>query len=201
MSVVVAMDADEHAQVQALLPWYARGQLDEHEMNEVRQHLQRCERCRVELAAEPAVQTLLGAAALPVASGDADRGFARLQARLHRQPAPPPRARWMPWALGLQSAALALVLTLWLQARPGASGYEGLSAAGTPAAADVLVMFRPDAAEQDLRVLLQAQGASIVAGPTETGAYQLRAPAASLDGLRRSPLVRLAEPLQPGAGR
>lgn len=199
MSVVVPMDADEHAQVQALLPWYARGQLEADEMSHVRQHLQSCERCRVELAAEPAVQTLMGAA-LPAAPGDADRGFARLRARLEpRETARP--ARWMPWALGLQGAALAAVLALWLHERPAEPAYQGLSAGGGVAGADALVMFRPEASEQELRALLQAQGASIVAGPTETGAYQLRLPAASLDDLRRSPLVRLAEPLQPGAGR
>lgn len=199
MSVVVPMDADDHARVQALLPWYARGQLDADEMSQVRQHLQACERCRVELAAEPAVQTLLGAA-LPAPAADADRGFARLRARL--QPREATRApRWMPWALGLQGAALAAVLMLWLQAGPDAAPYQGLSASPVAAAADALVMFRPGATEQDLRALLQAQGASIVAGPTETGAYQLRLPAASLEGLRRSPLVRLAEPLQPGAAR
>lgn len=199
MSVVVPMDADAHAQVQALLPWYARGQLDAHEMSRVRQHLQSCERCRVELAAEPAVQTLLGVA-LPEPVGDVDRGFARLRERLApRQAGPKPR--WMPWALGLQGVTLAAVLALWLHDRPTEPGYQGLSADTAVAASDALVMFRPDASEQQLRALLQAHGASIVAGPTETGAYQLRLPAASLNGLRRSPLVRLAEPLQPGAGR
>ncbi len=199
MSVVVPLDVDEHAQVQALLPWYVRGQLDADEMSLVRQHLQSCERCRIELAAEPAVQTLLGAA-LPAAAGDADRGFARLRERLvPREAARAPR--WMPWALGLQGAALVAVLALWLHDRPAEPAYQGLSAGSAVAAADALVMFRPEVSEQELRALLHAQGASIVAGPTETGAYQLRLPAASLDGLRRSPLVRLAEPLQPGAGR
>ena len=126
---------------------------------------------------------------------------AKLHARM--QPAPQPVApRWMPWALGLQGAAVALLLGLWLEARHEAPAYEGLSAAGTaPVAADALVMLKPGTSEQALRELLQAQGASVVAGPTETGAWLLRVDARGLAALRAAPIVQLAEPLQPGPAR
>ncbi|MFG6462180.1 zf-HC2 domain-containing protein [Roseateles sp. DXS20W] len=202
MSVVIPMEHDEHAAVQALLPWFARGQLDEADMAKVQQHLPHCVLCRNELAAERPMQTLLAGAGAPEDVGDVEAGLAKLHARLlpvARQPAAP---RWVPWALGAQGAACALLLGLWLQARQDAPAYEGLSAAGTvPVAADALVMFKPGTGEQALRELLQAQGASVVAGPTETGAWLLRVDARGLAALRAAPIVQLAEPLQPGPAR
>lgn len=202
MSVVIPMEPDEHAAVQALLPWYARGQLDEADLAKVRQHLPHCPLCRNELAAERPMQTLLAGADDAQRTGDVEAGLARLHARLQpaaRQPAAP---RWVPWALGAQGAACALLLGLWLQARQDAPAYEGLSAAGAaPVAADALVMFRPGTGEQAVRELLQAQGAGVVAGPTETGAWLLRVDARGLAALRAAPIVQLAEPLQPGPAR
>ena len=201
MSTVVPMKHDEHAAVQTLLPWYARGQLADEEMGQVQQHLLHCQACRNELAAERPMQTLLNMADALPAGGDVEAGLAKLRARL----APPAtRApRWMPWALGLQGAAVAMLLGLWLQARDEAPAYQGLSAGAesAPVAADALVMFKPGTSELALRQLLQAQGASVVAGPTETGAWLLRVESRGLAALRASPLVALAEPLQPGAPR
>lgn len=202
MSVVIPMEHDEHAAVQALLPWFARGQLDEADMAKVQLHLPHCVLCRNELAAERPMQTLLAGAGAPEDVGDVEAGLAKLHARL--QPVAPKSAapRWVPWALGAQGAACALLLGLWLQARQDAPAYEGLSAAGAvPVAADALVMFKPGTGEQALRELLQAQGASVVAGPTETGAWLLRVDARGLAALRAAPIVQLAEPLQPGPAR
>ena len=198
MSVVVPMEHDEHVAVQALLPWYARGQLDGDETAQVQQHLLHCQLCRNELAAEMPMQTLLNVAGAPPEGRDVEAGLARLHARM--QPAPKASAprRWMPWALGVQGAAVALLLGLWLQARQDLPDYQGLSAAGTaPVAADALVMFKPGTSEQALRELLQAHKASVVAGPTETGAWLLRVDARGLAALRVAPIVTLAEPLQP----
>jgi hypothetical protein len=203
MSVVIPMEHDEHATVQALLPWFARGQLGEAETATAQRHLLHCQLCRNELAAEQPLQTLLQAAA-GAEAGDVEAGLAKLHARM--QPAARPSlkssGRWMPWALGAQGCAVALLLGLWLQARQDVPVYEGLSAAGTaPVVADALVMFKPGTSEQALRELLKAQGASVVAGPTETGAWLLRVDARGLAALRVAPIVQLAEPLQPGPAR
>jgi len=198
MSTVIPMEHDEHVAVQALLPWYARGQLGDDETAQVQGHLLHCQLCRNELAAERPMQTLLSAAGAPREMGDAESGLAKLHARM--QPAAAkPAWRWMPWALGAQGAACALLLGLWLQARQDVPDYQGLSGAGTAAVvADALVMFKPGTSEQALRELLQAQQASVVAGPTETGAWLLRVDARGLAALRAAPIVTLAEPLQPG---
>ena len=203
MSVVVPMDHDEHAAVQALLPWYARGQLSAAENDEVQRHLLHCTACRAELAAEQPLQTLMGVAGAPEPAGDAEAGLARMHALMQPAQAPAPRApRWVPWALGLQGAAVALLLGLLLMPRPDAPAYQGLSAAGAPAVvADALVMFKPGTSEQAVRELLQAQGAGVVAGPTEAGAWLLRIEPRGLAALRAAPIVALAEPLQPGPAR
>ncbi|MFG6490459.1 zf-HC2 domain-containing protein [Roseateles sp. BYS78W] len=204
MSVVIPMEHDEHAAVQALLPWFARGRLGEAEVAQVQRHLLHCQLCRNELAAEQPLQTLLHAAG-DADTGDAEAGLAKLHARMQPVAAKRSAPRWMPWALGLQGGAVALLLGLWLQARQDMPAYEGLSAAGSaPVVADALVMFKPGTSELALRRLLQAQGASVVAGPTETGAWLLRVDARGLAALRTAPIVQLAEPLQPappGPGR
>lgn len=202
MSVVIPMEHDEHAAVQALLPWYAKGQLAGDESEQVQRHLMHCQACRNELAAEQPLQTLLNVAGSLPETGDVEAGLAKLHARM--QPAKPKAAapRWMPWALGLQGAACALLLGLWLHERQTEPAYEGLSAAGTaPVVADALVMFRPGTSEQAVRELLQAHGAGVVAGPTETGAWLLRVDARGLAELRTASIVQMAEPLQPGPAR
>jgi anti-sigma factor RsiW len=202
MSVVIPMEHDEHVAVQALLPWFARGQLDDTETATVQRHLLHCVACRNELAAERPMQTLLSVAGALPDGDDMEAGLARLHARMQPIAPKPKAARWMPWALGLQGAAVALLLGLWLQAREDVPDYQGLSAAesGT-VAADALVMFKPGTSERAVRELLQAHGAGVVAGPTETGAWLLRVDARGLAALRASPIVRMAEPLQPGPSR
>jgi anti-sigma factor RsiW len=206
MSVVVSMEHDEHFHVQALLPWYARGQLGQDEFDEVQRHLLQCPACRAELAAEQPMQALLKVVGATFEAGDAEAGLARMRTRLQQVKAKADPPRWMPWALGLQGAACVLLLGLWLQARQGepaeAPAYQGLAApGGAPVAANALVMFKPGTSERALRELLQDQEAGIVAGPTETGAYLLRIDARGLAALRTAPIVALAEPLQPGRPR
>ena len=202
MSVVIPMDHDEHAAVQALLPWYARGQLDDAETAHVQQHLLQCAVCRQELAAEAPMQTLLAVAGAPAPAGDVEASLARMHALM--APAAPTRSapRWVPWALGLQGAAVAVLLGVLLVTRTPEPAYQGLSAAGTaPVVADALVMFKPGTSEQAVRELLRAEQAGVVAGPTDTGAWLLRVDARGLAALRNAPIVAVAEPLQPGPSR
>lgn len=206
MSVIISMEPDEHAATQALLPWYARGQLGDAEAARVQGHLLHCQACRNELAAERPMQTLLSVAGAAAAPGDVEAGLARMHALMQPATGQAARApRWMPWALGLQGAAVALLLGLLLATRQGEPAYQGLSAAvepgSTPVVADALVMFKPGTSEQAVRELLQAEKAGVVAGPTETGAWLLRVDARGLAALRTAPIVAMAEPLQPGPAR
>lgn len=221
MSVVVPLENDPHAVVQGLLPWYARGQLDDAETGLVQQHLLKCEICRAELATERPLQALM---AVPEpAAGDVEAALARLRPRLDdsqrdlrdegrlgsgrssdrkagRSPGVPP---WVRWTLGLQGAAIALLLVLLVVPREPVATYRGLSDTPLVAGRDAqaLIMFRPDLSEHRMRALLQAHGASIVGGPTESGAYRLKVSGDSatvLAQLRADPGVVLVESLMPG---
>ncbi|MEO3691697.1 anti-sigma factor [Roseateles paludis] len=208
MSVVVSIEADEHGRIQALLPWYARGQLSRDERDEVRDHLDACPACRAELDLEAPLRAVLASQAV-VPPPDPAASLARLHAQIDRhqtahldaQRPTPTRFRWMPLALGLQTVALASVVGLWVSERPApaetASPYVGLSAPAPAApAGDALVIFRPDTTEAALRSLLQAQQARIVSGPTKAGAYLLQVQPQGLAGLQASPLVQMAAPLR-----
>jgi hypothetical protein len=105
---------------------------------------------------------------------------------------------WLRGAVALQACLLAVLAALLL--RPGEEpAYTGLGA--SPAVqSGIVVVFRPDTPERELRRIVRASGARLVGGPTEADAYLLNGddPAASLRRLRAEPAVVLAEPL--GAG-
>lgn len=202
MSVVVPMAQDPHVAVQSLLPWYARGQLEDEELCEVREHLLQCPACRAELEAERAMQVLLSLPAAAPAAGDVESGLAKMRERLKAAPthasAGPPR--WLGWALGLQGCAIAVLLVLLILPRIDTPAYRGLAAPAPGVGIEALIMFRADASEQRIREVLRANGASIVSGPTESGAYRLHlgSDAQVLPRLRADPIVTLVESLQSG---
>lgn len=201
---VVQLGAGGHSRVQALLPWYASGRLDGDDLTQVEAHLAACAGCRAELDIERKLQ-----AAYPAsdAAGDVEHGLALLRQRID---ASPPRRhgsraspRWLRWALSAQFAVIVLLAVLWRPQGQPADRYRGLGAPGTPGAANAVVMFRPDATEQQIRAALRAGDARVVGGPTATNAYLLRVPsaghAAALVRLRAAPAVALAESLDAGA--
>jgi hypothetical protein len=192
--------------VQKLLPWFVNGTLDSHESARVQGHLAECEECRDDLAGER--QLARAVASLPL---NADDGWKAMQLRLAE--AAPARGRLAParlvgrrvplgWAMAgslAASFALALVMTGF---RPGAAPqqtYHTLGSAPSAAQGHAVVLFKPDTTEQQMRVILSAQGARVVDGPTAAGAYVLHIdgadPAGAIQALRQSQQVVLAEPL------
>jgi hypothetical protein len=71
------------------------------------------------------------------------------------------------------------------------------------AVGNVIVVFRPDVRESEMRRLLKGSEARLVDGPTAANAYVLRVPqaerAAALSQLRNDAAVVLAEPLDAAA--
>jgi anti-sigma factor RsiW len=198
-----------HDEAEKLLPWYANGQLDEADRARVDAHLSSCAYCRQQLAMERRLIDEFREM-LP----EVESGWARLRARIDA-PAPVrprrPRALAEFWAflsrpavIGFAAAQLAFVIvagaTLVSLSRPD---YHALGSAPAPAAANVIIIFRADATEGDVRDVLKAAGASIVGGPTAANAYLLhvapgqRQPA--LAKLQSDDNVQMAEPID-GAG-
>lgn len=201
-----------HDEAEELLPWYANGQLDEIDRAKVDAHLASCAYCRQQLTLERQLIDEFQAMTPEVESG-----WARLRNRIGT-PAPliaprpaKPSMLAEAWALltrpavaALATAQLALVViaggVLLSLSQPA---YHVLGSAPAPSSANIIVMFRADATELDLRNALDAAHASIVGGPTAANAYLLHvAPAdrpAALAKLRSDDNVQLAQAVD-GAG-
>ncbi len=203
---------DAHQEAQDALPWLANGSLFGTELERVQAHVHGCAACRADLAQ---LHTLRSAGQAPITGLDVDAAFARLLPQLD-QPAALPvqpdalpvqrgwRARlaandrsWLRAAVGMQCCAIAVLAALLL--RPGTRGDDYRVLGATPGAqAGLIVTFKPDTPERELRRIVLASGARIVGGPTATGAWLLGAEgtaATVATRLRLEPAVTLAEPL------
>ncbi len=140
---------------------------------------------------------------------DAGRGFdaLRLQIDAPRRRRCMPLQRWLrrvsdaaPWvrvALGAQFV-LVLALAAALVATRPQGDYRALGS-GAAVSGNLVVKFRPDTSEAEIRRTLLESGARFAGGPTASQAYVLAAPSGSmgevLARLRASPGVTLAESL------
>lgn len=220
-----------HDDVLQLLPWYHNGTLGELECARVEAHLARCPDCSDELARCRDLEDATAAEAEAGADWQpGERNLARVLQRIEadeRPPSPGPAARqreartrgWWTrtprtarWALAAQAAAIAgLALLLFAPVDPDSARFETLtSSADSTGAAEgsrhLQVVFGEDVTEVELRSLVRGVGASIVAGPSGRGVYELALPqdaslALQLASLRADPKVRLAEPVVRGSAR
>lgn len=199
------MPDEPHDQAETLLPWYATGQLDAADRALVEKHLASCAQCQRQLVAERALihefQSM---------TPEIDTGWAQLRSRIVAQPRNRPglgATLTEFWLLLKRPAVAALATAQVAFVAIGASilqwssqpTYVALGSAPVAASANVIVMFRPEAREADLRGTLATSGASLVGGPTEADAYLLHVPAdarpAALKKLQEDANVTLAQPI------
>ena len=154
-----------------LLPWLANGTLGGAERQEVEAHVATCERCRRELAYLQSLRSSV--AELESAQAPGEFGLNRLLRDIRRRPQYAERRRWLAPALAASLAVVALqgvmLAHLWTRSvNIVPLGRELLDA-------DVLqIRFDPRATEADIRVTLQAIGASLIEGPGALGIYRVR---------------------------
>ncbi len=197
---------EPHDEAEALLPWYATGQLDIADRARVEEHLASCAHCQRQLRFERRL-----AEEFPALAPEVDSGWARLRRRVEAAEAPRYRAKhagttelWQflrrPAVAALATAQIGFLViagavVLSLERTP----YQALSAPQQPSAANIVVMFRPESTEAELRKLLDSSGATLVGGPTEADAYLLHVPAGTrpraLAALRTDPRVTMAQPI------
>jgi hypothetical protein len=205
MAEIFSIRPSEHEAVQMLLPWFVNGSLPEQETARVEEHLSECDECRAELEFERHLAR--GVATLPL---NAEDGWNAMQARLardlpfndagrpnrlFRRPVP---IGWVAAGSLAASVAVALVVTGVQQTTAPQQTYHTLGSAPASADGQVVVLFKPDSTEQQMQVILAAQRARIVDGPTAAGAYILHVDgdtARAVEALRQSSQIVLAEPL------
>lgn len=205
---------DQPHEAEALLPWYATGQLDGRDRALVEDHLQSCLHCQQQLFLERRLIDEYGTLVPQV-----ENGWSRLRAGLDVAPEPkrPPLLQplsdfWhsltRPPVMGLVAAQAVLLLIggglLLSVQRPQAAQYHALSSAPAPAAADVIVMFQENATEEQISHALNASGASLVGGPTAADAYLLHVDqknrSAAVARLQSDRHVTLAQPIDGSDG-
>jgi len=199
------MPDDPHDQAEELLPWYVTRQLDPADRALFERHLAGCARCQRTLGQEPVLVGEVRAFA-----PDVERGWARLRSRIEARPQRRSRIAaaagelWdfvrRPVVAAVAGAEIAfLAAGAWLLQPLTQPAFVALGSTPAAASANIIVMFKPDAREADLRAALEASGASLVGGPTEADAYLLRVPAgersAALEKLSADRAVTLAQPI------
>jgi hypothetical protein len=210
---ILQFDDSAHRAADAMLPWLVNGTLAADEAAAVEQHVRECARCRREVDLLKQLQAFCAA---EVPAADATPAFRRLREHidggrrqravgglLRRLVRPWRRApRWARWAIAVELAGI-VALAGWV-AVPGddtAAVYRTLGAPAARAvdAGTIAVVFDPEVTEAELRRVIQAAGARVVDGPTESNVYVLQVPAghreATLAALRAEPAVALAQPL------
>jgi hypothetical protein len=216
------MPSDDHRDVQSLLPWFVSGTLDESERDRVEAHLSKCADCRAELSVERRLSRSIAETPADARASDVEHGWeiisrslgpqsrtrlsfgGRIEGLALRLKAAFPRpgsSAWLGWAVAAQFCLLIVMgVALWRDEQ--SARYHALAAAPISAVANIVVIFKPDTPERDLRAILRSSGARLVGGPTASDAYLLRvAPAArdaALARLRQETEVVLAEPVDGG---
>ena len=199
------MPEDTHDQAEELLPWYATGQLDAADRALVENHLASCARCQRQLADE---QVLIDQ--FQAMSPEIDSSWAQLRGQIEaRPPARPGLGETLaefwellkrPVVAAIATAqvafvALAAMLFQWLS-QPT---YVALGSGAAASSANIIVIFRPEARESDLRSAIAGSGGTLVGGPTEADAYLIHVPGngreAAIGKLQKNSSVTLAQPI------
>ena len=204
---IIRLRGSLHERVEQLLPWYVNGTLAADERAMVDAHLADCAECRAELASERSLAA--GIAGLPV---EMEHSWAAFEKRLDAAPLPS-RLRPVPlwqrqvaigWMAAPLAAAAAVVLAISLPGQaPVDHTYTALGSAPMRQPGNVIVMFKPDTNERQLRAALSDVAGRLVDGPTSTGAYVLSVAPGTRDAavgrLRGNAQITLAEPIDGGA--
>lgn len=199
-----------HREAQEALPWLANGTLVGTELERVQAHVHGCAACRSELAL---LHTLRGAEQDPLPGLDMEGALARLLPQLDAPEAPtvqpatlPVQRSWRTWFAAndgnwLRTAAIAqccvIAILAGLLLRPAPPADFHMLGATAGAQSSIVVTFRPETPERELRRIVGVIGGRVIGGPTVTGAWLLATEenvTSVVVRLRKEPAVTLAEP-------
>lgn len=208
--------ARPHERLEAMLPWYVNGTLDERGRAEVEAHLQHCGTCREEVLLHQRIaeHVRLGRQVHPAPLASLDRLMERIEAHdaSHVR-------RWRQqlgkWVMGraLERAVIAqavtiilLVLTVaWLVTRPEpAAEYRTLGAPAethAPAAPRLQLQLQDTVTAAQVERLLHEVGGRIVHGPSPRGVYIIALGVSAAGGERTAAEIAAWLGAQPGVLR
>lgn len=198
---------EQHEEADALLPWYATGEIEPRDRAIVESHLATCGECREQLALERRLVD-----EFQTHSPEVDSGWDRLRGRIQGPKRPADKfgsavqEMWQlltrPAVAALAAAELAIIAIGGAVLSFSQPAYQALGSAAAPASANALVMFRSTATEREIGAALKASGAKVVGGPSPTDAYMLHIPLghrqAAIARLQSSQVVKLAQPIDGG---
>jgi anti-sigma factor RsiW len=192
---------DTHGEAWALLPWLANGRISNEDREWVDAHLQGCEECRAELAAQRLVASHVtrNETASPAHShsnqvssnpgSEEQRSFNKLWARIEASESAAAAAsgavgvtttaprnlrtvRWLAAAVVVQAIGLGLLGLALTSQRDTAEPYKTVAVPEARLDAPaVSLVFAPEASITTINTLLTHQGLSVVAGPGREGNY------------------------------
>lgn len=210
-----------------LLPWFVVDALSESELELVQAHLEGCALCLADVQRERQVRAL--ARGNPVVEHAPQAGLHKLMARIDEVEREAPAAasdhsvspaairrpkvvRWLAAAVIVQALGLG-ILGAWLWARGAELRTPRFHTMSSPSAssgraAQIRVVFAPSMMSADMQALLTSISATVTAGPSEAGVYDLalRNQGVTMDAaiaqLRANAGVTFAEPhLEAGQGQ
>jgi hypothetical protein len=208
MGKIIGFGNDQHRDAQEALPWYVTEQLDAVERAKIDEHLITCAACRRDLETERELAAQI--VTLPI---NADAGWEAVQRQMHGRSKSDSRRLLLPalkdllfqptrvgWVIAAQVLVMIVAGSAYMTLpRHSAAEYHALSTPPAPRTGNVIAMFRPEVSEQQLRSMLLAHDASIVDGPTASGAYILKVPdderTKTLAEFQQSKDLMLAQPI------
>ena len=216
-----------HDDIWESLPWLVNGTLSAADRQRAGAHLQTCDACREEFAAQQQIHQAMAAddGALQMPAAGLQRLRTRIDALGSVAAAAVAEAATAPATLAarqvcgrrrqrakLPTAVAAAVLlsviasALWIQAqqRSAVDYYTVTSAAALPHGAVIRAVFATTLTLSEVQSVLAKAQLTIVAGPTEAGVYSLamttsESPDWSLQRLRKENAVRFAERIGPAS--
>ena len=229
MNKSLPIDSICESEAARLLPWFVTGRLSAEDGERVGRHLQECAICRADHEEQRALRSAMrddGPVEYAPQAG-LEKTLARIDELARSEPDPsfsaaavqdvaPTRrfglTQWLTAAVIVQAIGLGTLAGALMNrnsAKSYPAGYQTLSSPATATAGPAIrAVFAAPMTVGELKSLLSAQRLLIVAGPTDAGVFTLgtaEAPFstdrldASLTGLRASPHVLFAEPVDAAA--
>ncbi|MDQ6956168.1 MAG: hypothetical protein Q9M21_03125 [Mariprofundaceae bacterium] len=164
--------SDEHPC--KLLPWYVNGSLIDTERNSIESHITTCTTCQQEIAELEQLHAHVKHVGSKTLS-PGELGLARLKQRIQSELSTTNKKTFHHWLKPARAAAsIVIILQAGLMWNMDTQNNQKMQLLSGPSSADIQVIFTPNAAEAQIRALLQSIQAHIVDGPSAQGIYHIR---------------------------